>query len=187
MDPDVKRVLEVERGDGRVRELKEDAAQALARIAALALYMASSAGMIIFNKLVLREVDLPIALCIIQMAFTVLLLGAVPVLRRTIHFGSRRDTWRWARIIPPLFAIMLASSMMALKHASMGACATPGCRASPPALAPSRRARGAASALPRLHQPARGHCRGSPHPLLCRAASSSCATWPHFPRSSSRR
>lgn len=88
---------------------------------AVSFYMFSSAGMIIFNKLVLREVHLPIALCILQMLFTCAVLCVVPNLRATIHFGSRRDALRWARVIPPLFAIMLASSMVSLKHATMGA------------------------------------------------------------------
>jgi len=88
---------------------------------AVSFYMFSSAGMIIFNKLVLREVHLPIALCVVQMLFTCAVLCVVPSLRATIHFGSKRDALRWARVIPPLFAIMLASSMVSLKHATMGA------------------------------------------------------------------
>ena len=77
--------------------------------------------MMIGNKLVLRELHLPISLVIIQMLFTVAVLIGVPSIRATLHFGSRRDTLRWARIIPPLFGVMLISSMVALKHASMGA------------------------------------------------------------------
>ena len=87
----------------------------------LLFYVSSSAGMLIFNKLALRELHLPVALCVLQMLFTVLVLLLVPSLHASIRFGSRRDSMRWARVIPPLFAIMLVSSMLSLKHASMGA------------------------------------------------------------------
>ena len=54
----------------------------------------------------------------IQMAFTSLVLVLVPC---GIHFGSWRDVLRWSLSIPWLFTLMLASSMLALDHASMGA------------------------------------------------------------------
>ena len=54
----------------------------------------------------------------IQMAFTVLVLIAAPC---GLHFGSVRDVLRWSLTIPLLFTLMLASSMLALDHASMGA------------------------------------------------------------------
>ena len=91
------------------------------RVPTLLFYMCSSMGMMIFNKLVLRAIRLPIAVCIVQMAFTVCALFALPGLRSSLHFGSLRDAWRWGRIVPLLFAIMLVTSMLALKHATMGA------------------------------------------------------------------
>ena len=39
----------------------------------------------------------------------------------SLHFGSVRDVLRWATTIPLLFTFMLASSMLALDLASMGA------------------------------------------------------------------
>jgi hypothetical protein len=53
----------------------------------------------------------------IQMAATVLMIVALP---SGLHFGSLRDVLRWALTIPFLFTLMLASSMLALDHASMG-------------------------------------------------------------------
>ena len=57
-------------------------------------------------------------LVMIQCAFTVLVLVATPC---GLHFGSVRDVLRWSLTIPLLFTLMLASSMMALDYASMGA------------------------------------------------------------------
>ena len=93
----------------------------LALVTSVISYMAASAGMMIINKLVLRGSHLPITVVIIQMLFTLLVLVAVPTMRRAIHFGSAHDAWRWARVVPLLFAVMIASSMLALNHASMGA------------------------------------------------------------------
>mmetsp|Transcript_55719 Transcript_55719/g.153283 ORF Transcript_55719/g.153283 Transcript_55719/m.153283 type:complete len:368 (-) Transcript_55719:706-1809(-) len=81
-------------------------------------FMACSAGMMIVNKMALRAVGLPLTVVMIQMAFTVLFLCATPC---TLHFGSLRDVLRWAATVPFLFTLMLASSMLALDHASMGA------------------------------------------------------------------
>lgn len=91
------------------------------RLGAVIFYMVSSAGMMIFNKLALRVVHLPIALVLIQMVFTSLVLVGVPSFRASIRYGTWQDAIRWARVIPLLFAVMLASSMIALRHASMGA------------------------------------------------------------------
>jgi len=80
--------------------------------------MFCSAGMMIINKLALKEAPLPLTIVLIQMAFTVLFLLATPC---SLHFGSVRDVMRWALTIPWLFAAMLATSMLALKHTTMGA------------------------------------------------------------------
>ena len=80
--------------------------------------MVCSAGMLVFNKMVLRAARLPITIVMIQMAFTVLVLCVVPC---GLHFGSMRDVLRWSLSIPILFTLMLATSMLALDHATMGA------------------------------------------------------------------
>ena len=80
--------------------------------------MACSAGMMIINKLVLKALPLPMTVVMIQMSSTVLILCATST---TLHFGSVKDLMRWATTIPLLFTFMLASSMLALDLASMGA------------------------------------------------------------------
>ena len=81
-------------------------------------YMACSAGMMIVNKMVLRSLPLPMTVVTIQMATTVI---ALVTTSSSLHFGSVRDVLRWATTIPLLFTFMLASSMLALDLASMGA------------------------------------------------------------------
>ena len=83
-----------------------------------AFFMVCSAGMMVFNKMVLRAARLPITIVMVQMAFTVVVLCVLPC---GLHFGSASDVMRWALSIPLLFTLMLASSMLALDHASMGA------------------------------------------------------------------
>ena len=90
-------------------------------LSAVVAFMAASAGMMIVNKLVMRGSHLPITIVIIQMLFTVVTIVVVPGMRRAIRFGSARDVWRWTRAVPPLFALMLSTSMLALDHATMGA------------------------------------------------------------------
>lgn len=90
-----------------------------ALIASCAFFMVCSAGMLVINKLVLRRfTGLPITVVMVQMAFTALCLVVTPC---GVHFGSMRDVLRWSLTIPFLFTLMLASSMLALDHASMGA------------------------------------------------------------------
>ena len=64
---------------------------------------------------------MPVALTILQMLFTCVALMALPALRNSLHFGSSTDVWRWARAMPPLFALMLTSSVFALQNCSLGA------------------------------------------------------------------
>ena len=88
-------------------------------IAACVFFMICSAGMLVFNKLVLRRIrGIPITIVMIQMAFTVMCIVAMPW---NVHFGCLRDVLRWSLTIPVLFTAMLASSLLALDHASMGA------------------------------------------------------------------
>ena len=83
----------------------------MAMLSAVALYMVSSAGMTIFNKLAVRALRVPITLTMIQMLFTVAVLLAVPAWRASLQFSSY-GAWRWARAIPPLFAAMLVSECL---------------------------------------------------------------------------
>jgi len=80
-------------------------------------YLASSAGMSIFNKLAITALPLPITLVLIQMVFTVCttLIGW-----RSVHVGSRRDALRWGCTVPILFNAMLVSSMFAMRHNTLG-------------------------------------------------------------------
>ena len=89
-----------------------------ALLGSCAFFMLCSAGMLVFNKLVLRAAKLPITIVMVQMTFTALCLLIFPC---GLHFGSRRDVLRWALSIPLLFTAMLATSMLALNHATMGA------------------------------------------------------------------
>ena len=75
--------------------------------------------MMIVNKMVLRGMRLPVTLVMIQMAFTSLVICLFA--GHTLHFGSRRDVRRWSCTVPWLFTAMLASSMLALNYATMGA------------------------------------------------------------------
>lgn len=94
------------------------AGHATALILSCGFYMLCSAGMMIINKVVLKALPLPMTVVMIQMATTVLMLCATST---TLHFGSVRDLMRWGTTIPLLFTFMLASSMLALDLASMGA------------------------------------------------------------------
>ena len=90
-----------------------------ALVASCTFFMICSAGMLVVNKLVLRRfTGLPITVVMIQMAFTAVCLVVTPC---GLHFGSARDVLRWSLTIPFLFTLMLASSMLALDYASMGA------------------------------------------------------------------
>jgi drug/metabolite transporter (DMT)-like permease len=80
-------------------------------------YMISSAGMSVFNKLAVQAMPLPITLVMVQMLFTILSVGSRPAL---IHVGSRRDALRWGLTVPMLFAAMLATSMIAMEHNTLG-------------------------------------------------------------------
>lgn len=98
--------------------MSSHASHRLALVLSCGFFMACSAGMMICNKLVLQAFGLPITVVMAQMAFTVLALCVAPC---GLHFGSARDVLRWALSVPWLFTLMLATSMMALDHASMGA------------------------------------------------------------------
>jgi hypothetical protein len=90
---------------------------AVGLVGACGSYLASSAGMSIFNKLAITALPLPITLVLIQMVFTVATTLAG---WRAVHIGSRRDALRWGCTVPILFNAMLVSSMYAMRHNTLG-------------------------------------------------------------------
>merc|ERR1711935_1214453 len=48
-------------------------------------------------------------------------MGALCCFPQFLRVGSWNDAWRWLRAVPLLFAIMLATSMLALKYSTTGA------------------------------------------------------------------
>ena len=85
----------------------------------VAAFMFCSAAMTIANKQVLRIFELPLTILYIQMAFASSVLSTC--MRSTLRFGSWNDVVRWTRAVPPLYALLLASGMLALRFSSMGA------------------------------------------------------------------
>merc|ERR1719502_326314 len=74
--------------------------------------------MLLVNKAVMIVWDLPITVTVIQLAFCSVVLACCPWLLRV---GSWRDARRWAVAVPWLFAVMLATSMLALHYSTTGA------------------------------------------------------------------
>ena len=94
---------------------------------AVALFMLCSAGMILVNKQLVRSIALPLTILLCQMLFASVALGGWLALK---HRAAPRaatatipwpDVLRWARVVPPLFAVVLASGILALRNASVGA------------------------------------------------------------------
>jgi len=103
-------------------------------IFAVIFLMFCQSGMLIINKGVMIVWDLPITITIIQMAFaSVVLLSLSKTLLGekgivTLRIGKNDDgslKWndvrRWSLAVPWLFALMLATSMLALHYSSTGA------------------------------------------------------------------
>jgi drug/metabolite transporter (DMT)-like permease len=86
---------------------------------AVSAFMVCSAAMIVVNKQVVRALRLPLTVLWIQMAAATLALAPYVWKRASLRPWS--DAVRWARVVPPLFAAMLATGMLALKFASLGA------------------------------------------------------------------
>jgi solute carrier family 35 protein len=70
------------------------------------------------NKQVVKVYRSPVTILDMQLAFTVLVLATV--FAWTLHFGSKRDVWRWVSVVPLLYAGMLTTSMIAQLYASVG-------------------------------------------------------------------
>lgn len=87
-------------------------------IVACGMFMACSASMMLVNKQVVRVYRSPVTILDLQLIFTVAVLGSV--FWWTLHFGSKRDVWRWISVVPLLYAGMLTTSMVAQLYASVG-------------------------------------------------------------------
>lgn len=91
-------------------------------IFAVVFFMICSSGMLLVNKAVMNIWDLPITVTIIQMAFCAATVGCSNIcFPGTVKVGKWADARRWALWVPFLFALMLASSMLALSYCSTGA------------------------------------------------------------------
>eukprot|EP00933_Yihiella_yeosuensis_P082287 TRINITY_DN96112_c0_g1_i1.p1 TRINITY_DN96112_c0_g1~~TRINITY_DN96112_c0_g1_i1.p1 ORF type:complete len:330 (-),score=74.22 TRINITY_DN96112_c0_g1_i1:138-1127(-) len=75
-----------------------------------------SIGMMLFNKLAIKQFPHECTLVALQMAFSVVFLAVFA--GKSIHIGSVKDVARWTAVIP-FFCGMLLTSMLALKHAPM--------------------------------------------------------------------
>lgn len=87
-------------------------------IIACSMFMACSASMMLVNKQVVKVYQSPVTILDLQLIFTVAVLGTV--FWWTLHFGSKRDVWRWISVVPLLYAGMLTTSMVAQLYASVG-------------------------------------------------------------------
>ena len=94
----------------RLREVSD------AFLAAL-LWSVCSVGMTVLNKLALSEAKAPFGILMVQMLFAC--VAVIVKEGRRLRFGH--GTLRWTLSVPPLFVLMLCSSMLALQHVSIGA------------------------------------------------------------------
>jgi drug/metabolite transporter (DMT)-like permease len=89
---------------------------------AVLFFMLCSSSMLLVNKLIMGYWNLPVTITLIQLLFACITL-CIPQLcfKEFLRVGSWNDAWRWLRAVPLLFAIMLATSMLALKYSTTGA------------------------------------------------------------------
>jgi len=74
-----------------------------------------SIGMTVLNKVAVNRTRAPVAVVIVQMLATCVLAAASG---SKLHFGNG---WRtWAVSVPPLFVLMMVSSMLALQYVTVG-------------------------------------------------------------------
>ena len=73
-----------------------------------------SIGMTLLNKRAVKMAGTPLAVVVLQMLVTVGCAAAT----RNLQFGE--GTKLWAMSVPPLFAAMMATSILALSHVSVG-------------------------------------------------------------------
>jgi len=79
-------------------------------------WIVCSIGMMVFNKLAITALPLECTLVAMQMAFCV--LAMLVFCHRSLRVGSIRDLLTWCLVVP-LYAGMLLTSVLALKHAPM--------------------------------------------------------------------
>ena len=104
----VKKLLKLR--EAAVARLGEQSETALATLA----WASCSIGMTVLNKLAVNRTRAPIAVVIVQMLATC----AMAVATRNLHFGPG---WKiWAMSVPPLFVLMMVSSMLALQYVTVG-------------------------------------------------------------------
>jgi drug/metabolite transporter (DMT)-like permease len=86
----------------------------------IALYMGCSASMLLVNKVVTRAFTTALVVSVVeaQLLFAVMVLTTL--FRSTLRFGSSADVARWATRVPPLYAGMLATSMLGLGLTPVG-------------------------------------------------------------------
>ena len=83
-------------------------------VVATVSWAACSISMTLLNKVSISRTRAPVAVVIVQMLATALLA----VCSRDLKFGQG---WRtWALTVPPLFVLMMITSMLALKHVTVG-------------------------------------------------------------------
>eukprot|EP00466_Bigelowiella_natans_P017089 jgi/Bigna1/51383/estExt_Genewise1.C_1880008 len=83
----------------------------------IVMFMAASAGMSIANKMAVDALGMPLLLVGLQCAFTAAIVPLVAY--KTVNLGSWSDKLRWLPV-SLLFVGMLATSMVALHHCSLG-------------------------------------------------------------------
>jgi len=87
-------------------------------VASCLAFMVCSAGMMLVNRQVVRLFRTPLIILDIQLLFATIVLPTL--FFWALRFGSWRDVWRWTSVVTPLYAGMLASSMVAQLYAGVG-------------------------------------------------------------------
>ena len=96
---------------GQIRERLGDQTETAA---ACISWASCSIGMTVLNKLAVNKTHAPVAVVIVQMLAT----SAVAVASRNLKFG---EGWKlWAVSVPPLFVLMMVTSMLALQYVTVG-------------------------------------------------------------------
>ncbi|CAK8996617.1 unnamed protein product [Durusdinium trenchii] len=83
---------------------------------ATTIYCLVSSGMMLSNKLAIRDFPLECSLVWVQLFFTAVFLVAFAL--PYVHIGSYRDFFRWS-LVAPMYTGMLLTSILALKNAPM--------------------------------------------------------------------
>jgi len=112
---------EAERGRllSRLQAWLAGGSQKLHATLAVGSFVCFSMLMLPVNKMIMHAFsETPLTVVLIQMISAVAILALLP---DTYVFHSWHDVWRWASMLPWLFAAMLATSMVALQYSSIGA------------------------------------------------------------------